>query len=55
MSACVQVFGRRNAEPVHALSRPASEKRQRTNPLPRERAARGAGASGTDGVIKRAG
>ena len=28
---------------------------QRTSPLLRERAARGAGASGTDGVIKRAG
>jgi len=26
----VQVFGRRNAEPIHALSRPASEKRQST-------------------------
>jgi hypothetical protein len=32
-----------------------SQRCQRTNPLPRERAARGAGASGTDGVIKRAG
>jgi polysaccharide biosynthesis transport protein len=35
--------------------RPTSVLRQRTNPLPRERAARGAGASDTDGVIKRAG
>jgi hypothetical protein len=26
----VQVFGRRNAEPIHALRRPASEKRQGT-------------------------
>jgi hypothetical protein len=30
MSPPVQVFGRRNAEPIHALWRPASEKRQGT-------------------------
>jgi hypothetical protein len=30
MAARVQVFGRRNAEPIHALRRPASEKRQGT-------------------------
>ena len=30
MSALVQVFGRRNVEPIHALVRPASEKRQGT-------------------------
>jgi hypothetical protein len=29
-AACVQVFGRRNAEPFHTLRRPASEKRQGT-------------------------
>ena len=29
-AGCVQVFGRRNAEPIHALWRPASEKRQGT-------------------------
>jgi hypothetical protein len=29
-SHIVQVFGRRNAEPIHALGRPASEKRQGT-------------------------
>ena len=30
-SACVQVFGRRNAKIIHALWRPASEKRQGRN------------------------
>src|SRR5580700_4444970 len=30
MSACVQVFGRRHEEAIHALRRPASEKRQCT-------------------------
>src|SRR6267378_1081622 len=30
MSACVQVFGRRHDEAIHALRRPASEKRQGT-------------------------
>jgi hypothetical protein len=30
MSAFVQVFGRRNAETIHARWRPASEKRQGT-------------------------
>jgi hypothetical protein len=30
MSLPVQVFGRRNAQPFHALRRPASEKRQGT-------------------------
>jgi hypothetical protein len=30
MSACVQVFGRRHDEPIHALWRPASKKRQGT-------------------------
>ena len=28
MAGCVQVFGRRHDEPIHALMRPASEKRQ---------------------------
>ena len=28
MSGCVQVFGRRNDEAIHALCRPASKKRQ---------------------------
>ena len=30
LSACVQVFGRRHDEAIHALRRPASEKRQCT-------------------------
>jgi hypothetical protein len=30
MSAFVQVFGRRHEEAIHALQRPASEKRQST-------------------------
>jgi len=30
MTAYAQVFGRRNAEIIHALGRPASEKRQGT-------------------------
>jgi hypothetical protein len=30
MTACVQVFGRRHEEAIHALRRPASEKRQCT-------------------------
>ena len=30
MTACVQVFGRRHDEAIHALRRPASEKRQCT-------------------------
>ena len=30
MSSCVQVFGCRNDETIHALGRPASEKRQGT-------------------------
>ena len=29
-SGCVQVFGRRHEEAIHALRRPASEKRQCT-------------------------
>jgi hypothetical protein len=48
-AACVQVFGRRNAEPIHALSRPASEKRQST----KSRVGNGGGAA-TMGISPRA-
>ena len=43
---------RRPLQPVQrtGVTRQATAQRQRTNPLPRERAAREGGASGTDGV-----
>ena len=49
MAACVQVFGRRDDEPIHALWRPASKKRQGT----KSREVCGGGAAGAMGILPR--
>jgi hypothetical protein len=48
-SAVVQVFGRRDDEPFHALLRPASKKRQGT----KSRDVCGGGAAGAMGILQR--
>ncbi len=47
MSAVVQVFGRRDADTIHALLQPASKKRQGT----KSRDVCGGGAAGAMGIL----
>jgi hypothetical protein len=49
MAAYVQVFGRREDETIHALRRPASEKRQGT----KSRNVSSGGAAGAMGILPR--